>query len=109
MKIKEKSLCLKKILTERTILNHKKLARKFIFLHISAFQRILLLFSASFRMFTQFDLLSTFFMSLHFKYQTNKCMLHVTVRAYIVLMQTHLHAQFKNVFDVCNLNIGCLS
>ena len=32
---------------------------------------------------------------------------HVVVRAYIVVMQNHLHAQFKNVFDVCNT--GCLS
>ena len=36
-------------------------------------------------------------------------MLHVMERAYIEFMQKHLHAQFKNAFDVCNLHIGCLS
>ena len=35
-------------------------------------------------------------------------MLHATVSVYIEFMQKHLHAQFKNVFDVCNLHIGCL-
>ena len=97
------------LLTVRIILNHMILACRFFLLHISAYQRIVPIFSVSFRMFRQFDLLSTLFTSLTFEYQTNKCMLHVIVSAYIVLMQNHLHAQFKNAFDVCNLHIGCLS
>ena len=50
-------------------------------------------------------------MSLTFRISDKQ--MHVTVpvivKAYIVFMQNHLHAQFKNVFDVCNLHIGCLS
>ena len=64
MKIKENHWAIKKLLIVRIILNHKKLACKFIFLHISAFQRVLPIFSVSFRMLGPFDLLSTLFMSL---------------------------------------------
>ena len=63
-----------------------------------------------FCMFRQFDLLRNLVISLTFRIQeNNKCMLHEIVRAYIVFMQNHLHAQFTNVFDVCNLHIGYLS
>ena len=75
-KWKKNHRAVKKLLTVRIILNHKKLACKFIFLHISAFQPVLPIFSDSFRMFRQFDLLSTLFMSLTFRISDRQ--MHVT-------------------------------
>ena len=66
-KWKKNHWAVKKLLTVRIILNHKKLACKFIFLHISAFQFFSPMFRISFRIFRQFDLLSTLFMSLTFR------------------------------------------
>ena len=59
------------------ILNHKKSACKFICLLISAFQRVLPIFSVSFCMFRQFDLLmSILFISLTFRISDKQ--MHVT-------------------------------
>ena len=60
-------------------------------------------------MFRQFDLLSTLSMSLTFRISDKQ--MHVTCNCKSVhcIYANHLHAQFKNVFDVCNLHIGCLS
>ena len=75
-KLKKNHWAIKKLLTMRIILNHKKLACKFIFLHISAFQRVLPIFSVTFRMFRQFDLPSTLCMSLTFRISDKQ--VHVT-------------------------------
>ena len=75
-KLKKNHWAVKTLLTVRIMLNHKKLACKFIFLHISAFQRFLPIFSISSSMFRQFDLLSTLFMSLTFRISDKQ--MHVT-------------------------------
>ena len=64
------------LLTVRIILNHMILACRFFLLHISAYQRIVPIFNVSFRMFTQFDLLSTLFTSLTFRISDKQ--MHVT-------------------------------
>ena len=74
--LKKTHWAVKKIRTVCIILNHKKPTCKFIFLHISAFQRVLPILSVSFRMFRQFDLLSTLFMSLTFRISDKQ--MHVT-------------------------------
>ena len=76
IKIKKNQWVVKKLLNVRIILNNKKMACKFIFLHISAFQCVLPIFSVSFRMLRQFDLLSTLFMSLTFRISDKQ--MHVT-------------------------------
>ena len=76
------------LFTVRIILNSEKLVCNIFLLHISAFQRIVPIFSVSFRMFR------------HFEYQTNKCMLHVIVRKYILFMQNHLQTSFISVIYI---------
>ena len=67
MKLKKNNCAVKKLLTVRIILNHKKLACECVHLHIPAYQLIVAIVSVRFSFFKEFDLLSTLFTSLTFR------------------------------------------